>query len=128
LTVRWGCGARLQKREFPHWPSGSHAASELGLVVPPCASLERDVVVVAAAAAAVDVVHHVDYESFAVDAPDGVLEAAAVVVAAAAVGAVVGAAVGAVDVEADVDAAAENAKANAHEGGEKLALGSPYDC
>ena len=116
MTVRWGCGARLQKREFPHWPSGSHAASELGLVVPPCASLERDVVVVVAAAA-VDVVHHVDYESFAVDAPDGALEAV-----------VVGAAVGAVDVEADVDAAAENAKANAHEGGEMLAQGSPYDC
>ena len=127
MTVQWGCGARLQKREFPHWPSGSHAASELGLVVPPCASLERDVVVVAAVVG-VDVAHHVDYESFAVDAPDGVLEAAAVVVAAAAVGAVVGAAVVAVDVEADVDAAAENAKANAHEGGEKLALGSPYDC
>jgi len=126
LTVQWGCGARLQKREFPHWPSGSHAASELGLVVPPCASLERDVVVVAAVVG-VDVAHHVDYESFAVDAPDGALEA--VVVAAAVGAAVVGAAAVVADVvEADVDAAAENAKANAHEGGEMLAQGSPYDC
>ena len=94
-------------------------------MVPPCASLERDVVVVAAVVG-VDVAHHVDYESFAVDAPDGALEA---VVVAAVGAAVVGAAAVVADVvEADVDAAAENAKANAHEGGEMLAQGSPYDC
>ena len=132
MTVRWGCGARLLKRGFPLSPSESRAAlSESSLVVPPCASLERDVVVavvaaaVAAAAVAVvnGVAHHAGYESFAVvaagDARDGALEAVAAV-------AVVGAAV--VAVEAVVGVAAENAKANAHEDGEMLALGSPYDC
>ena len=131
MTVRWGCGARLLKRGFPLSPSESRAAlSESSLVVPPCASLERDVVVAVVAAAVVaavavvnGVAHHVGYESFAVvaagDARDGALEAVAAV-------AVVGAAV--VAVEAVVGVAAENAKANAHEDGEMLALGSPYDC